>query len=145
MRRVPPSWHSELVRSSRKRNADGNIAGTIAPNVQQKRNIMMLSRSLRDEAPIERRVTLAHEAFHARTPVLGHSELAAHAYGGWKANKGAKRLWSSDGTGALNQLGHVIKGRPGRVALEAAVVGGLGYGAYRLAKRLRGRKKEETS
>jgi len=38
---------------------------------------------------VKRRATIAHEAFHARNPILGRSETLAHAYGGWRKTKGA--------------------------------------------------------
>lgn len=122
------------------------VAGTIAPNAHQGRNIMMMHRGLRDYPKALRRMVIAHEAFHGRTPVLGRSEILAHAYGGWKSNKGLKRLWNTDmtvgghGTGALNQIGMLAKLRPSRFAQEALLVGtagALGLGAYHGIKAIR--------
>jgi hypothetical protein len=126
--------------NNRLKYLDGRFGGTITPNKHQGRNIMLLNRNLRDRPKTIRRMVLAHEAFHGKTPVLGHSEILAHAYGGWKANKGLKKLWNTDtksggfGTGALNQVGLLAKVRPSRMLGELAIAGGLGYGAYRGGK-----------
>lgn len=116
----------------------GMASGTVAYNPTQKRSINLVERGWFKQQPrSKRRMVLAHEAFHARTPVLGRSEIAAHLYGGWKANKGGKRVWSGDGTGALNELGHLARTRPDRLGIELALLAGAGYAGYRGYKALR--------
>jgi hypothetical protein len=71
-----------------------------------------------DLSKSERRKFLAHEAFHANVPVLGKSEILAHAYGGLKSKKG-KISYKS----AINEIKHLKKSRPERLYLE---LGGIG-------------------
>lgn len=122
----------------------GMAAGTIAYNPTQKRSINLVDRDwFKGNSRAKRRMVLAHEAFHSRTPVLGTSEIAAHMYGGWKANKGVKRVWSGDGTGAINQLGHLAQTRPERLGIELALLAGAGYAGYRGYKALRAKLRDK--
>lgn len=134
---MPKAVRPELIRQLHAQNR-GTAAGTITYNPTQKRNINLVNRDwFKGNSRAKRRMVLAHEAFHSRTPVLGHSELAAHMYGGWKANQGLKRLWSGDGTGAINQIGHLAKTRPDRFGVELALLAGAGYAGYRGYRALR--------
>ncbi len=129
--------------------------GTIVANPAQDRSIALVHADWRGpNIPREfRRLVIAHEAFHAKTPILGKSEILAHLYGGWKAGKGTERVWARNfensdgsqamGTGALNQLGHLISTRPKRFAREIGLVALpalAGYTAYRIMRR----RKEEA-
>lgn len=150
---VPPQIRREGVKELH-RQYRGMAAGTVTYNPKQKRSINLVDRDwFKGNSREKRRMVLAHEAFHSRTPVLGHSEIAAHLYGGWKANKGLKRVWSGDGTGAINELGHLATTRPDRLGIELALLAGAGYAGYRgykaLRNKLRGsdeeqRRKEST-
>jgi len=89
---------------------------------------------------ITRRGIVAHEAFHSRTPILGRSEILAHAYGGWHSRRGAgigERLKDVGG-----QISHAFKTRPDRVEKELAIAGGTALGAYLAYRVLRSKLKQ---
>jgi hypothetical protein len=75
------------------------------------------------------RGVIAHEAFHAKNPVLGRFELFAHAYGGYK-NRRPGAPMTDRLVDATKQLGHAAQTRPGRVGLEAAVLATPPAAAY---------------
>jgi hypothetical protein len=61
--------------------------------------------------PVEKRNVYYHEMFHANRPILGKSEILAHAYGGYKSGQGVGRM-----------LLRAAKTRPIRVSLETGLV-----------------------
>jgi hypothetical protein len=87
---------------------------------------------------------LAHEGFHANRPVLGKSELLAHAYGGFKdkKNKGFKDVMKGVGR-ATQQIGHAVKTRPFRVGMELATVAGLSAAVNEGVKAVKGKIKDD--
>ncbi len=86
-----------------------------------------------DLSKTERRKFLAHEAFHANAPVLGKSEIFAHAYGGLKSKKG-KTSYKA----AFKEIKHLKKSRPERLYLELGGIGAVGaataVGVHKLKK-----------
>ena len=58
-----------------------------------------------------RRSTMAHEAFHARTPIIGKSEVFASMYGGWKGSKRGTPIVERIRRGVENVRGYQ-KARP---------------------------------
>lgn len=94
----------------------GRSAGTYFPTPKGKS--IAISKESWKKNPSSRRMILAHEAFHANVPVLGHSEILAHTYGGARAIKGKKTL-----EGGAVGLASAVLTRPGRVALEVGLVG----------------------
>ena len=131
----------------------GNIGGTLEPArrgrparlwVAQETISRPAQERMRRDVGIGLRGVVAHEAFHAATPVLGKSEILAHAYGGWHDRRRASTAQRL-GRG-FQQIGHLARSRPSRFAIEAALAAGVGYGAYRAAKALRKRlRKDDTS
>lgn len=93
-----------------------------------------------------KRETIAHEAFHAKHPIIGRSETAARFAGAYKAGKHKSvpgRLW--DGA---KRTGEYLASPMGQASAErlglAAIAAGLaGYGAYKYIAR-RKREKEEA-
>lgn len=73
---------------------------------------------------IQRKAVLAHEAFHAKTPILGGSELLAHLYGGLKTKT------------PISELTRFILGNPKRFAKEIVPIilatTAFGYGTHKL-------------
>ena len=59
-----------------------------------------------DHPPHVRRNILAHEAFHAKHPILGRSEVLAHAYGGWRAPRHGSLL-----TRAKSSMNWLFRGK----------------------------------
>ncbi len=92
-----------------------NIAGTFYHR-KGDRPVLLVRKHL---SPVEKKMVQHHETFHARTPILGQSELLAHLYGG--ARSGHPLSFEH---GVPGQLLHFLLTRPERAVLEpAAVVG----------------------
>ncbi len=67
------------------------------------------------------RGTIAHEAFHARNPVLGNSEALARLYGGWNQAKGAPfRVNAFNSLNSLNGYLGDFRKYPSRTPLDFA-------------------------
>jgi len=119
----------ELSKGKRK------AAGTIYKTKKGKK--VMIDRSVRKDGPYVKRNILAHEAFHAKVPLLGKSELLAHFYGGFKGKKGPISDKIREG---LYVAGEAAKVLPGRVAGEIGA-GAVGtYGAKKLIDKLTKKK-----
>lgn len=134
-----------------KNNSFGSIGGTIfpakKPNGKTEQSIG-ISRDLfngakqskdgRKYVNISNRNILAHEAFHANTPILGKSEILAHLYGGFRS-----RNWKEDGPHKM--FAHLAKGRPVRFGIEAGIglgtAAGLGYLGKKLYNKYKKKKK----
>lgn len=84
------------------------------------------------------RGVIHHEAFHAKVPVLGRSEILAHFYGGLKSKKG--KLSLSEG---LKEIGHLGDTRPHRLMFEA-LPASAGLGAYIGTKQRKAREKRQA-
>lgn len=106
----------KTYKSLAKKLSGRKAAGTIFPTPKGK-SIAISKESWKNLGPQGRRNILAHEAFHANMPILGQSEILAHIYGGAKAGKTLKKSLK----GATQQLGHAIRTRPAKVAIEAGL------------------------
>jgi len=134
----PQGRHTQAIRDELKKRPSA-LAGTIAKG--KKGSKLYMSRTgLKTVAKIQNRplkeVTrdmVHHEAFHKNVPVLGQSEILAHLYGGLKSKKG-----KISPTGAVKSLGMLAESRPGRLGVEAAMVG---VPTAAVASSLEGKKK----
>jgi len=119
------------------------LGGTIAPGRKGTKSYIARGMASGDRSgrPGLREV-LHHEGFHAKVPILGSSEILAHAYGGLKSKKG--RL---DPAQSVNALKHLWATRPGRATFEAGVGAGVVGGGAALASHVKKRtdKKEVDS
>ena len=126
--------YRELAKVVSKRKAAGTFFST------PKGKSIGISKETWKEAPGFRRNILAHEAFHANVPVLGHSEILAHTYGGAKAGRGLKESLKGGAAG----LGGAVLTRPGRVGIEVGLVGagvvGTGIGIKKVKKKYFGKQ-----
>ena len=95
-------------------------AGTVAPKRGGKGLHAYISdRVFKAPGSLSPRGIVHHELFHARVPVLGRSEVAAHFYGGLRHRKGVLDV----GKG-MDQIGHLVQGRPVRALLELGPLAG---------------------
>ena len=124
---------------------EGTTAGTHQPASFRTggKKILWIHKDLKSAGVggITRRGIVAHEAFHSRTPILGRSELLAHAYGGWHSRRGAgigERLKDAGG-----QIAHAFKTRPETVRKELAIAGGTALGGYLAYRMLRSKLKQK--
>jgi len=122
----------------------GALGGTIAPGRKGTKSYISRGVASGDRSGMPGlREVLHHEGFHAKVPILGSSEILAHAYGGLKSKKG--RLDPAQG---VNALKHLWATRPGRAIFEAGVGAGVvGGGGAALASHVKKRtdKKEVGS
>jgi len=125
---VPSPGRRQIVKGLR-RDMQGHIGGTVYPTSQG--DVSVINKNYyqkKKDGKIPRdeiRKTIAHEAFHQNVPILGNSEILAHAYGGLRSAE----PFSTKHNSIIGQLGHAINTRPGRVAGEVAIGGaGLAVG-----------------
>lgn len=116
----------------------GTALGTIYKNNAGKK-VSLVDEGLRKEPKAFRRMVIAHEAFHAKTPIIGRSETLAHLYGGFRS--GAK---PTSENGVFGQYGHLWKTRPLLAAAEHAVAGGAAYGTVKGLNKLRKKDNGQT-
>lgn len=119
----------------KKRIGAGAIGGTVARGKKGTRVYLDPHGLKKFEDFPSLRGTLHHELFHAKVPVLGHSEFLAHFYGGLRNKKGKL----SPGKG-LQQVGMFMGQRPARALIEAGAgvaAGKAGLATHRLATRSR--------
>lgn len=142
---VSPSDRRGMSRALHDGAKEGSTLGTIGPAVGTRKNTIYLNKSFNKTDPglsgITRRGVLAHEAFHASKPVLGHSETLAHLAGGFHNHRN-----SSIGgkvKDMAKQYGHLWRAQPHRAIAEHAIAAAGAYGAYRLGKKLFGKKKDK--
>lgn len=113
------------------RNRGVRILGTIGEGPSGRKHIYIeKSFAERAHAGKEDRTlhnVIHHETFHSKVPVIGSSEILAHAYGGLRSHPGTLTPSQS-----VKDLGTLLKVRPGRAALEV----GAGIGAYKGGKKL---------
>lgn len=121
---------SQYVRDVNNANVGDVVAGTIwdvpgkGKSVGFSKKFWEDPKLLKEKLGVNRRGILAHEAFHANRPVLGRSEILAHAYGGAKDKKvrGIKDVGRASKR-AAGQVAHLLKSRPGRFGFELGVLG----------------------
>lgn len=136
---APGGFHAGVkelksVLSKRFKGEDRTIAGTIFKT--PKGTSIGINKDIwKGLSKTERRKYLAHEAFHADTPVLGRSEILAHAYGGLKSKKGKINYKA-----AIDEVKHLKKSRPDRLYLE---LGGIGAAGTATTVGVRKLKKDE--
>jgi len=84
VRRYGPKAKKDIRNSIHRTTAGGKtIFGTYGGKVKGKKTPVGLnSDRWGDLDKTTRRNVIAHEGFHANAPIVGHSELLAHAYGG---------------------------------------------------------------
>jgi hypothetical protein len=135
-----PKKHRQTVIKEFLRSDDGyglGVGGTIVKTKQG--NKIFINKDLINAKTLKERNFLrniiAHEAFHAKVPILGMSETFAHIYGGIKGPK-QMNLLNRLKNGADTYL-HLWKTRPDRAAIEAAILAGTGYGAAKGIKKLK--------
>ena len=103
------------------------VAGTVAPIGTTKNRAIYLNKGIlagRHKlpgvlGPMTQKSVLQHERFHL-LPILGHSEIGAHIFGGAKVGKGFLNRAAYGAQG----LRHLARTRPGRLGVEAAIIAG---------------------
>lgn len=141
-----PGGPKNVSRSMHDKIKSINPAGTVAPDMRTGKNTIYLHKKLnmKDNAGLSgltRRGTLAHESYHANKPILGKSETLAHLAGGFHNNRNSSV--GSKVKDMAKQYGHLWRTRPARAGLEHAAVAAGAYGAYRLGKKVFGKKKDK--
>ena len=132
--KINPAYGQELSRLMREGLDGATLSGTIAVDPKTNKLHSYIDRNaIKDSANTFREVAM-HEKFHT-IPVVGKSEVGAHAYGGFHAG----RRGTPFRTRILNSMSsslHGLRTRPGRVPLELAGGAALLGGAYMAGKGL---------
>jgi hypothetical protein len=143
MKRLQPKMVRPLIREVN--HVAQRAAGTIF-NTPGGKRVMINKDYLRrisnrgTPSSIRKRNVLAHELFHAKTPIFGSSEIMAHMYGFGKELKGASKLKRA--LHSFKGFGHLVKTRPGRAISELAIPYLGALAVYRGTKKLLGNKPE---
>ena len=107
------------------------VVGTVRPDKKTKKRFVILNKDLIDKYPrAGRRMTIAHEAFHAKMPLpLSSSELGAHIYGGIKSKAGLFKKY-----GPLDMYAHYWQTRPIYATVEHAGIAGTAAVGHKVLK-----------
>lgn len=113
---APAELRRKLIASAESMASMPAVGGFAAPG----RNTVAINRSFPQSAVlgVPRREAIAHEAFHARNPVLGQSETAARFYGGYRGVpargfEGAQGpVWAQRISNGLDRVQQYLPQRP---------------------------------
>ena len=120
--------------------ASDKLFGTFARGKKGTRAYVASPKSFKGTG-VSFRGTVNHEGFHVNAPILGHSEAAAHFYGGLKSKKGK----NSYGEALKEALIAFPSARPGRALLEYGGAVGGAVGVHHLIKKKDKDKHEKTA